>query len=73
MQQTLSYMTKLDRAIDNQRELLQLSKFYHSINVSPTDLFGVLKQVVYSKNSWEMYIQLDIISTSHRLHHHAEI
>ena len=42
-------MTKLDRAINKEKELQDLSKFYRSMNISSGDLFGVLKKV-RSKN-----------------------
>lgn len=46
MQKTLRYMTKLDRAIQNEKELEKLNEFYHSYNISATDLFAVLKEVI---------------------------
>ena len=45
MQDTLRYMTKLDRAINAQDELQRLSQFYKMANVTPNDLFEVLKRV----------------------------
>jgi len=45
MQQTLRYMTKLDRAIKNEKELENLSEFYRALNISSADLFDVLKKV----------------------------
>ena len=45
MQQTLRYMTKLDRAIKNEKELENLSEFYRTLNISSADLFDVLKKV----------------------------
>ncbi|KAI9565143.1 putative amiloride-sensitive sodium channel [Daphnia sinensis] len=44
MQKTLRYMTKLDRAIQNEKELDNLSGYYKSLNISSTDLFDVLKK-----------------------------
>ncbi|XP_046649315.1 pickpocket protein 28-like isoform X2 [Daphnia pulicaria] len=44
MQQTLRYMTKLDRAIKNEKELENLSEFYRTQNISSADLFDVLKK-----------------------------
>ena len=45
MQDTLRYMTKLDRAINAQEELQRLSQFYKTANITPNDLFEVLKRV----------------------------
>jgi len=45
MQDTLRYMTKLDRAINAQVELQRLSQFYQTANITPNDLFEVLKRV----------------------------
>lgn len=45
MQKTLRYMTKLDRAIQNEKELDNLSGYYKSLNITSTDLFDVLKKV----------------------------
>lgn len=45
MQQTLRYMTKLDRAINKQKDLISLGEFYRSINISSADLFDILKKV----------------------------
>lgn len=45
MQDTLRYMTKLDRAIGAKGELQRLSQFYKTANITPSDLFEVLKQV----------------------------
>lgn len=42
-QQTLRFMTKLDRAIDNGERLKELSEFYASQNISSLDLFHLLK------------------------------
>lgn len=47
MQQTLRYMTKLDRAIKNEKELENLSEFYRTQNISSADLFDVLKKVTW--------------------------
>jgi len=44
-QQTLRFMTKLDRAIDNGERLKELSEFYASQNISSLDLFHLLKLV----------------------------
>jgi hypothetical protein len=49
MQLTLRYMTKLDRAIDNEKELKELDQFYESQNITAIDLFNILVKVsVYS-------------------------
>lgn len=45
MQRTLRYMTKLDRAIQREEDLAELSAFYKELNVSPMDLFNLLKKV----------------------------
>ena len=45
MQKTLRYMTKLDRAINNQEELRKLDAIYQSHNITPIDLVQILKQV----------------------------
>lgn len=45
MQQTLRYMTKLDRAIDKEKELAGLGEYYRSLNITSADLFDVLKKV----------------------------
>jgi hypothetical protein len=51
MQLTLRYMTKLDRAIDNEKELKELDQFYESQNITAIDLFNILVKVsVYSIN-----------------------
>jgi hypothetical protein len=42
-------MTKLDRAIDNEKELKELDQFYESQNITAIDLFNILVKVsVYS-------------------------
>lgn len=38
-------MTKLDRAINNEVELLKLSRYYEARNISAIDLFRILKKV----------------------------
>ena len=38
-------MTKLDRALNNEDELIELSKFYQTQNVSSLDLFRILRRV----------------------------
>ena len=45
MQQTLRYMTKLDRAINNQAKLIKLDAIYQSHNITPIDLVHILKEV----------------------------
>jgi hypothetical protein len=45
MQLTLRYMTKLDRAINNERELKELNEFYKSRNISALELFKILEMV----------------------------
>jgi len=45
MQLTLRYMTKLDRAINNEKELKELDEFYKSRNISALDLFKILEMV----------------------------
>lgn len=51
MQLTLRYMTKLDRAINNEKELKELEKFYQLHNISALDLFNILVEVrVHSQN-----------------------
>ncbi len=45
MQLTLRYMTKLDRAINNEKELKELDEFYKSRNISALDLFKILETV----------------------------
>ena len=45
MQLTLRYMTKLDRAIDNEKELKELYQFYKSQNISALELFKILEEV----------------------------
>jgi hypothetical protein len=45
MQLTLRYMTKLDRAINNEKELKELEKFYQLHNISALDLFNILVEV----------------------------
>jgi len=47
MQKTLRYMTKLDRAINNQEDLKSLNQFYRTVNISAKDLFQILKNVRY--------------------------
>lgn len=39
-------MTKLDRALNNEDELQELSDFYESVNITAHDLFKILKKVV---------------------------
>lgn len=39
-------MTKLDRAIDNEKPLEQLNEFYKSQNISALDLFKILEEVL---------------------------
>lgn len=46
MQSTLRYMTKLDRAINNERPLKELNQFYKSRNISALDLFKILEEVL---------------------------
>ncbi|XP_046452018.1 pickpocket protein 28-like [Daphnia pulex] len=48
MQLTLRYMTKLDRAINNERELKELNEFYKSRNISALDLFKILEMTAPS-------------------------
>ena len=55
LQSTLSYMTKLDRAINNEIELRELSAFYAEHNISSIDLFNILKTVI--KESTQIQIQ----------------
>ena len=43
-------MTKLDRAIDNEKELKELDQFYKSRNISALDLFKILEEVSESLN-----------------------
>lgn len=38
-------MTKLDRAFNNEEELLKLSRYYEALNITALDLFKVLKRV----------------------------
>lgn len=45
LQSTLRYMTKLDRAINNEKELDELNEFYQSHNISALDLFYILEEV----------------------------
>jgi hypothetical protein len=45
MQQALRYMTKWDRAIDNESDLLKLSEIFNTTNISKMDLFTLLKTV----------------------------
>lgn len=45
LQTTLRYMTKLDRAFNNEEELLKLSLYYEALNITALDLFKVLKRV----------------------------
>ena len=58
MQQTLRYMTKLDRAIKNEKELENLSEFYRTLNISSADLFDVLKKVTQHCLPVQVYEQL---------------
>lgn len=48
LQQTLRYMTKLDRAINMEKELEDLSSKYKSLNISALDLFELLENVGYT-------------------------
>ncbi|XP_057370231.1 pickpocket protein 28-like [Daphnia carinata] len=48
LQSTLRYMTKLDRAINNEEELLRLSRYYEARNISALDLFRILKKTAPS-------------------------
>lgn len=48
MQSTLRYMTKLDRAINNERPLKELNQFYKSRNISALDLFKILEETAPS-------------------------
>jgi len=45
MQNTLRYMTKLDRAINNENKLSELDTLYNSYNITPADLFNILNRV----------------------------
>ena len=45
MQLTLRYMTKLDRAIHNEKELKKLDQFYESQNITAIDLLNILVKV----------------------------
>ncbi len=45
LQTTLRYMTKLDRAFNNEEELLKLSRYYEARNITALDLFKILKRV----------------------------
>lgn len=38
-------MTKLDRAVIDEDELLELSQFYRSLNISAAELYKILKKV----------------------------
>ncbi len=38
-------MTKLDRALNNEEELIELSHFYETQNISSLDLFRILRRV----------------------------
>lgn len=51
MQRTLRYMTKLDRAIENDHDLAHLSGLFRSINVTSKDLFDLFKRVSVSSQS----------------------
>ncbi|KAI9552641.1 putative amiloride-sensitive sodium channel [Daphnia sinensis] len=44
MQETLRYMTKLDRAITNEKELEYLNGYYEALNISSLDLFEILRE-----------------------------
>ncbi|XP_046649312.1 pickpocket protein 28-like [Daphnia pulicaria] len=48
LQTTLRYMTKLDRAFNNEEELLKLSRYYEALNITALDLFKVLKRTAPS-------------------------
>lgn len=48
LQSTLRYMTKLDRAINNEEELLRLGSYYEARNISALDLFRILKKTAPS-------------------------
>jgi len=45
MQNTLRYMTKLDRAINNEDKLSELDNLYNTHNITPVDLFNILNRV----------------------------
>ena len=55
MQETLRFMTKLDRAILQEEQLQQLSQFYRSENISPMDLFKLLRDV-----SWHSFNRIEL-------------
>lgn len=50
LQSTLRYMTKLDRAINNEEELLRLGSYYEARNISALDLFRILKKVITNRH-----------------------
>lgn len=39
-------MTKLDRAINNDKQLNDLSQYYSARNITPVDLFRLLDKVI---------------------------
>lgn len=43
-------MTKLDRAINNEEELLRLGSYYEARNISALDLFRILKKVITNRH-----------------------
>lgn len=43
-------MTKLDRAVIDEEELLELSQFYRSLNISASELYKILKKVKMRAN-----------------------
>ncbi len=45
LQTTLKYMTNLDRAVNNEQELKELSELYQMNNITALDLFRLLKRV----------------------------
>lgn len=45
LQSTLRFLTKLDRAIDQDEELEELNEFYNELNISALDLFNILEKV----------------------------
>lgn len=60
MQKTLRYMTKLDRAINNEDELNALNQFYQTSDITATDLFNVLKEV--NKLNHSIWITLCMVT-----------
>lgn len=53
MKETLRYMIKLDRADGNENILVNFREIYRSMNITPTDLFEVLRRVR------KVYLNLD--------------